>query len=171
MKEELVNLMSIIPEELRPDVYARIKSFISAMIYDLHIQIDDVAYNESTQSSMDKIPMMISMMKLAAKEMNIEERMLWSPKRQKEFVQIRQMLMWIFRANYPQIPLRMISELFQRDHATILHAIKQVDSSISTDPIYRGVLENLFNVMHHNHFDLSAAVYKFEQQRNKALVK
>jgi chromosomal replication initiation ATPase DnaA len=171
MREELINLMSIIPDELKPDVYARIKSFISAMIYDLHIQIDDVAYNDSNHSSMDKIPMMTSMMKIAAREMNIPENMLWSTKRQKEFVQLRQILMWTFRMNYPQIPLRMISELFQRDHATILHAIKQIESSISTDPIYRGVMENLFDVMHHNGFDLSNAVHRFEQLRNKALVK
>jgi hypothetical protein len=78
MREEVINLMSIIPDELKPDVYARIKSFISAMIYDLHIQIDDVAYNDSTRSTMDKIPMMTSMMKIAAREMNIPENMLWT---------------------------------------------------------------------------------------------
>jgi chromosomal replication initiation ATPase DnaA len=171
MKDELTNMMAIIPDDLKADVYARLKSLIASMVTDIHIDIEKLEYADSAQSSMDKISSMNSIMQICSRDVNIPVEMLWSTKRNKEFVTLRQMLMWIFRTEYPQLPLRMIGDMFKRDHATILHSIRSVEGGISTDPTFRGLLYHTIDLIQMHHFDMSNSLHKFEKLKQKALVK
>lgn len=171
MKHELEAMMAIIPDEIKADVYYRIKKMVGAIIDEIVIDVEKHEYRHSTQSSMDRIGTMMSIIEIAAKDMNVNANMLWSPKRNAEYVQMRQMLMWLFRTQYPQLPLRMIGDMFKRDHATILHAMRQVEGAISTDPVFRGVLKNLIDLIHQHDFDMSNALFIFEKLTKKALVK
>lgn len=171
IKHELESMMAIIPDEIKADVYYRIKKMVSAIIDEIIIDVEKYEYRNSAQSSMDRIGTMMSIIEIAAKDMNINANLLWSPKRNAELVQMRQMLMWLFRIQYPQLPLRMIGDMFKRDHATILHAMRQVEGSISTDPIFRALLHNLIDLIHQHDFDMSNALLMFEKLTKKALVK
>ena len=171
MREEISNMMAIIPQELHVDVYQRLKAVIQSIIRDIVLDIEKIEYDNSTKTSMDKVLVMNRIIEICCAEHGIKTSMMWSTKRNSEYVRLRQILMWAFRIQYPQIALRIIGELFHRDHATILHAIRQVEGSISTDPVYRELVNNTLMIIHRNDFDMSLVVHRFERIKSKALVK
>ena len=58
-------------------------------------------------------------------------------KRKREFVEIRQITMAIYRNNRNDLSLDSIGEFFDKDHATVLHACKTYNNLKETERKYR----------------------------------
>jgi chromosomal replication initiation ATPase DnaA len=50
--------------------------------------------------------------------------------------------MWVVR-NGTSMSFQNVGLIFQRHHATILHAIKHVENMLQTDPLYRACVESI----------------------------
>jgi hypothetical protein len=169
MKESIANLMAIVPNDLKADVILKLKDVIDEISATIVKELEMVTFSVDVKTTRDYTIDMHNMMSLVSKEMCIDTPLLWSKKRDRDIVFCRQILMWVFRIKYPAITLRIISDIFHRDHATIIHAIKAVEGGIYTDPIYRGMISNLLDLLQRNDFDMSLVVIKFESLTKKAL--
>jgi chromosomal replication initiation ATPase DnaA len=63
--------------------------------------------------------------------------------RKRAIVEARQSAMYIIRKQYPEKPYSKIASIFNKDHATVIHAIKTVENFICTDKTFRDKLNNV----------------------------
>jgi chromosomal replication initiation ATPase DnaA len=75
---------------------------------------------------------------LIEQEMEIDD--IFKKTRRREYVDARRMLFYILRNNF-LLTYFEIGRISKRDHATIIHAIKDFDYIIKADPILNGVYE------------------------------
>lgn len=75
---------------------------------------------------------------LIEQEMEIDN--IFKKTRRREYVDARRMLFYILRNNF-LLTYFEIGRISKRDHATIIHAIKDFDYIIKADPILNGVYE------------------------------
>ena len=75
---------------------------------------------------------------LIEQEMEIEN--IFKNTRRREYVDSRRILFYILRNNF-LLTYFEIGRISKRDHATIIHAIKDFDYIIKADPILNGVYE------------------------------
>jgi len=90
----------------------------------------------NTISRRDKVITMEAIKKLICKEYGVLAKDLVSSSRQKSIVQPRQMAMYLCR-KYTDSPLQAIGKSFNRYHATALHAINSIESSIKKETSIR----------------------------------
>jgi chromosomal replication initiator protein len=64
--------------------------------------------------------------------------------RKRELNDIRQTAMWIIRKG-TSMSFYDVGKVFNRHHATVLHAVKHVEALIQTDRMYRGHVEQILN--------------------------
>lgn len=92
---------------------------------------------------------MRSIQNLVCEEFNISYIDLLSPRRDKKFVRPRHLAMWLCRtmtmASFPQIG----RAFYNRDHTTIMHAVKKVEGLLKEDTHFskhvNELLEDLIN--------------------------
>jgi len=58
---------------------------------------------------------------------SVSKETLLSKKRQRRLVNIRCIAIREIRANYPRMGLKTIGRIFNKDHSTIIHSLKQYD--------------------------------------------
>ena len=58
--------------------------------------------------------------------------------------------MWFISKNYPNHTLKYIGSLFNRDHATVINAIKIIQNYIDTEPRFRIKIEEMHNIISTN---------------------
>ena len=75
---------------------------------------------------------------LIEQEMEIDD--IFKKTRRREYVDSRRILFYILRNNF-LLTYFEIGRISKRDHATIIHAIKDFDYIIKADPILNGVYE------------------------------
>jgi len=70
--------------------------------------------------------------------LGMDAELFYTKTRKREVVIPRQVLMTVFKFRYPQLNLHTIGGFFNRDHATVIHAMKQVyDGLFTKDKIMR----------------------------------
>lgn len=78
--------------------------------------------------------------------LRIDETFHQTKNRKRELVIGRQLAMWLMR-RYTSLSLDKIGEYFSRDHATVLHAKKQIDDLRETDKGIKKQLNDLKNIV------------------------
>lgn len=68
-------------------------------------------------------------------------------RRQKEDYTPRQVSMYFIKKMFPKYTLKYIGGLFDRDHATVLHADKTVKDHIYTEPEFRVMINEIDNII------------------------
>jgi chromosomal replication initiator protein len=64
--------------------------------------------------------------------------------RKREINDVRQIAMWIIRKG-TSMSFYNVGKVFNRHHATVLHAVKSVENMIQTDNRYRADVEQILN--------------------------
>ena len=79
------------------------------------------------------------------KEFDVTFTEMTNGSRQRFFVVPRQITMWLISKTRKNITLEAIGALFDKHHATVIHAFKQVENDIQTDLEYRERLAMILN--------------------------
>jgi len=74
--------------------------------------------------------------------------------RKRELNDVRQIAMWIIRRG-TSMSFYNVGKVFNRHHATVLHAVKNVEGLVETDYKYRADVEQILN--HIDNEDLNRA--------------
>ena len=74
--------------------------------------------------------------------------------RKRELNDVRQTAMWIIRKG-TSMSFYDVGKIFNRHHATVLHAVRNVENMIETDNMYRAGVEQILN--HIDNEDLNRA--------------
>ncbi len=69
-----------------------------------------------------------------------------SPLKLRELVELRQLAMWWMRAN-TKLTTAKIGAIFNRDHATVIHATKTVNALLSNNPTFRVLADDFVERM------------------------
>ena len=75
-----------------------------------------------------------------------------SDARHTEVRQPRQMLMRLLKLNFYKLSLKEVGNMFNRNHATVLHAIKTVQNLYDTDRDFRAFYNSMINQIERDNY-------------------
>ena len=88
-----------------------------------------------------------------SESLNLEPKIIIGKSRHREIVEARQLCMFFIR-KLKEIPYMKIGQMFNRDHATVIHAVNQVKNLLEWDSTFRQkywkVANDLANFNIHN---------------------
>ena len=102
----------------------------------------DSSNNQSTDINIAKI------VEVTCEYFNIKQADICGKKKTKEFVEPRQMAMYLVTTILPEVPLATIGQYFGgRDHTTVIHARDKIQQKITEDSVYKKRAEDIKNLV------------------------
>ena len=131
-------------------------------LYD--VSVSEVAEELNNASKISPIDHAIIMTDIVANVSGITKEEIRSKSRKREITEARQIAMTLIKTYYSTMSLSRIARLFDKDHATVLHAMRTVNSLKQTDSGFKLKLIDCLN-------DLSNAGYLFPEEFYPILTK
>ena len=152
LERKIADLILLIPAEQQHHARRRIDNIIR-VVNDTQIpELNWKSINGEVESLNEKLTN--DMMKIVCKLTLIDWEQMKTKCRKRELNDVRQTAMWIIRKG-TSMSFYDVGKVFNRHHATVLHAVKHVEGLIETDAMYRAGVEQILN--HIDNQDLNRA--------------
>ena len=155
VEKKIADLILLIPSEQQQYARRRIDNLVRAVIETPIPELKWQTINGEVESLNEQ--QVNSMMKVVCKLTQVDWSELKGKSRKREINDIRQTSMWILRKG-TSLSFANIGAIFNRHHATVLHAVDSVNNMIETDSMYRGQVEQILN-----HIDNERLTKAFEK--------
>ena len=152
LERKIADLILLIPAEQQHHARKRIDNIIR-VVNDTQIpELNWKSINGEVESLNEKLTN--DMMKIVCKLTLIDWEQMKTKCRKRELNDVRQTAMWIIRKG-TSMSFYDVGKIFNRHHATVLHAVRNVENMIETDNMYRAGVEQILN--HIDNEDLNRA--------------
>ena len=152
LERKIADLILLIPAEQQHHARRRIDNIIR-VVNDTQIpELNWKSINGEVESLNEKLTN--DMMKIVCKLTLIDWEQMKTKCRKRELNDVRQTAMWIIRKG-TSMSFYDVGKVFNRHHATVLHAVRNVENMIETDNMYRAGVEQILN--HIDNEDLNRA--------------
>ena len=152
LERKIADLILLIPAEQQHHARKRIDNIIR-VVNDTQIpELNWKSINGEVESLNEKLTN--DMMKIVCKLTLIDWEQMKTKCRKRELNDVRQTAMWIIRKG-TSMSFYDVGKIFNRHHATVLHAVRNVENMIETDNMYRAGVEQILN--HIDNQDLNRA--------------
>ena len=142
VEKKIADLILLIPSDQQHFARTRIDNLIRA-VNDTEIpELNWQSINGEVESINEKLTN--DMMKVICNLTQVDWSEMKGKCRKRELNDIRQTAMWIIRKG-TSMSFYDVGKVFNRHHATVLHAVKHVEALIQTDRMYRGHVEQILN--------------------------
>ena len=155
VEKKIADLILLIPSEQQQYARRRIDNLVRAVIETPIPELKWQTINGEVESLNEQ--QVNAMMKVVCKLTQVDWSELKGKSRKREINDIRQTSMWILRKG-TSLSFANIGAIFNRHHATVLHAVDSVNNMIETDSMYRGQVEQILN-----HIDNERLTKAFEK--------
>jgi chromosomal replication initiation ATPase DnaA len=142
VEKKIADLILLIPSEQQQYARRRIDNLVRAVIETPIPELKWQTINGEVESLNEQ--RVNNMMKVVCKLTHVDWSELKGKSRKREINDIRQTSMWILRKG-TSLSFANIGAIFNRHHATVLHAVDSVNNMIQTDRMYRGHVEQILN--------------------------
>ena len=152
LERKIADLILLIPSDQQHFARKRIDNIIR-VVNDTQIpELNWKSINGEVESLNEKLTN--DMMKVVCNLTQVDWDQLKGKCRKREMNDVRQTAMWIIRKG-TSMSFYDVGKVFNRHHATVLHAVKHVEGLIETDAMYRAGVEQILN--HIDNQDLNRA--------------
>lgn len=142
VERKIADLILLIPSDQQHFARRRIDNLIRA-VNDTQIpELNWKSINGEVESLNEKLTN--QMMKVICNLTQVEWEELKGKCRKRELNDIRQTAMWIIRKG-TSMSFYDVGKVFNRHHATVLHACRNTENLIETDRMYRAHVEQILN--------------------------
>ena len=152
VEKKIADLILLIPSEQQQYARRRIDNLVRAVIETPIPELNWKSINGEVESLNEKLTN--DMMKIVCKLTLIDWEQMKTKCRKRELNDVRQTAMWIIRKG-TSMSFYDVGKIFNRHHATVLHAVRNVENMIETDNMYRAGVEQILN--HIDNEDLNRA--------------
>ena len=152
VEKKIADLILLIPSEQQQYARRRIDNLVRAVIETPIPELNWKSINGEVESLNEKLTN--DMMKIVCKLTLIDWEQMKTKCRKRELNDVRQTAMWIIRKG-TSMSFYDVGKIFNRHHATVLHAVRNVENMIETDNMYRAGVEQILN--HIDNQDLNRA--------------
>ena len=142
LERKIADLILLIPSENQHCARRRIDNIIREVNETQIPELNWKSINGEIESLNEKLTN--DMMKVICNLTLIDWDQMKSKCRKRELNDVRQTAMWIIRKG-TSMSFYDVGKIFNRHHATVLHAVKSVENMIQTDRMYRGHVEQILN--------------------------
>lgn len=136
-----------------------ILNLISLWIHKSKLNTEAIDVNES----------IATIMEVVAQVLTIKPSSIYKVSRERELVVARQYAFWCIMALHPRLTLQGMGRLFNRDHATIIHAKKSFYNQVETSDEYYRDLDLIVKALKIKGIDITVPFITLSNQRNKAI--
>jgi chromosomal replication initiator protein len=152
VEKKIADLILLIPSDQQHFARKRIDNLIRAVNESEIPELNWQSINGEVESINEKLTN--DMMKVICNLTQVDWSEMKGKCRKRELNDIRQTAMWIIRKG-TSMSFYDVGKVFNRHHATVLHAVKHVEALIQTDRMYRAGVEQILN--HIDNQDLNRA--------------
>ena len=142
LERKIADLILLIPSDQQHFARKRIDNLIRAVNESEIPELNWQSINGEVESINEKLTN--DMMKVICNLTQVDWSEMKGKCRKRELNDIRQTAMWIIRKG-TSMSFYDVGKVFNRHHATVLHAVKHVEALIQTDRMYRGHVEQILN--------------------------
>jgi chromosomal replication initiation ATPase DnaA len=142
IEKKIADLILLIPAEQQQYARRRIDNLVRTVIETPIPELKWQTINGEVESLNEQ--RVNNMMKVVCKLTHVDWSELKGKSRKRDINDIRQTSMWILRKG-TSLSFANIGAIFNRHHATVLHAVKSVENMIQTDNKYRADVEQILN--------------------------
>jgi chromosomal replication initiation ATPase DnaA len=142
VERKIADLILLIPSDHQHFARKRIDNLIRAVNESEIPELNWQSINGEVESINEKLTN--DMMKVICNLTQVDWSEMKGKCRKRELNDIRQTAMWIIRKG-TSMSFYDVGKVFNRHHATVLHAVKHVEALIQTDRMYRGHVEQILN--------------------------
>jgi chromosomal replication initiation ATPase DnaA len=139
---KIADLILLIPSENQHCARKRIDNLIRVANESQIPELNWKSINGEVESLNEKLTN--NMMKVICSLTQVEWDQMKGKCRKRELNDVRQIAMWIIRKG-TSMSFYNVGKVFNRHHATVLHAVKSVENMIQTDNRYRADVEQILN--------------------------
>ena len=139
---KIADLILLIPSEHQQFARGRIDNLVRAIHENPIPELKWRTINGEIESLNEQ--RVSKMMKVVCNLTQVDWSELKGKSRKREINDIRQTSMWIIRKG-TSLSFANIGNIFNRHHATVLHAVESVENLIQTDRMYRGHVQQILN--------------------------
>jgi chromosomal replication initiation ATPase DnaA len=142
LERKIADLILLIPSDQQHFARKRIDNIIRVVSDSQIEELNWKSINGEVESLNERITN--KMMKVICTLTLVDRDQLKSKCRKRELNDVRQIAMWIIRKG-TSMSFYDVGKVFNRHHATVLHAVKNVEGLIQTDNRYRADVEQILN--------------------------
>ena len=142
LERKIADLILLIPSDQQHFARKRIDNLIRVVSDSQITELNWKSINGEVESLNEKITN--QMMKVICTLTKVEWSEMKGKCRKRELNDVRQTAMWIIRKG-TSMSFYDVGKVFNRHHATVLHAVKNVEDLIQTDNKYRADVEQILN--------------------------
>jgi chromosomal replication initiation ATPase DnaA len=142
LERKIADLILLIPSENQHCARRRIDNLIRVVNESQIPELNWKSINGELESLNEKLTN--DMMKVICNLTLIDWDQMKGKCRKRELNDVRQIAMWIIRKG-TSMSFYDVGKVFNRHHATVLHAVKSVENMIQTDNKYRADVEQILN--------------------------
>jgi chromosomal replication initiation ATPase DnaA len=142
LERKIADLILLIPSDHQHFARKRIDNIIRVVSDSQIEELNWKSINGEVESLNERITN--NMMKVICTLTLVDRDQLKSKCRKRELNDVRQIAMWIIRKG-TSMSFYDVGKVFNRHHATVLHAVKNVEGLIQTDNKYRADVEQILN--------------------------
>jgi chromosomal replication initiation ATPase DnaA len=142
LERKIADLILLIPSENQHCARRRIDNLIRVVNESQIPELNWKSINGEVESLNEKLTN--DMMKVICNLTLIDWDQMKGKCRKRELNDVRQIAMWIIRKG-TSMSFYDVGKVFNRHHATVLHAVKSVENMIQTDNKYRADVEQILN--------------------------
>jgi chromosomal replication initiation ATPase DnaA len=152
LERKIADLILLIPSDQQHFARKRIDNIIRVVNESNIPELNWQSINGEVESLNEKLTN--DMMKIVCNLTQVDWDQMKGKCRKREMNDVRQTAMWIIRKG-TSMSFYDVGKVFNRHHATVLHAVKHVEGLIETDAMYRAGVEQILN--HIDNQDLNRA--------------
>ena len=142
LEKKIADLILLIPSDQQHFARKRIDNLIRAVNESEIPELNWQSINGEVESLNEKLTN--DMMKIICTLTQVDWSEMKGKCRKRELNDVRQIAMWIIRKG-TSMSFYDVGKVFNRHHATVLHAVKHVEGLIETDNMYRAGVEQILN--------------------------
>jgi len=152
LERKIADLILLIPSDQQHFARKRIDDIIRVVSDSQIAELNWQSINGEVESLNEKLTN--DMMKVICTLTQVDWDQMKGKCRKRELNDVRQIAMWIIRRG-TSMSFYNVGKVFNRHHATVLHAVKNVEGLVETDYKYRADVEQILN--HIDNEDLNRA--------------
>jgi hypothetical protein len=142
LERKIADLILLIPSDQQHFARKRIDNIIRVVSDSQIAELNWKSINGEVESLNEKLTN--DMMKIICTLTLVDWDQMKGKCRKRELNDVRQIAMWIIRKG-TSMSFYDVGKVFNRHHATVLHAVKNVEGLIQTDNIYRSTVAQILN--------------------------
>ena len=158
LERKIADLILLIPSDQQHFARKRIDNLVRVVSDSQIAELNWKSINGEVESLNERITN--NMMKVICTLTLVDRDQLKSKCRKRELNDVRQIAMWIIRKG-TSMSFYDVGKVFNRHHATVLHAVRNVEGLIETDAMYRAGVEQILN--HLDYENLNKAFNKLSK--------